>query len=195
MLRLSALTVLAAIAVLPLQLKADPVIKTTNLRPQLTELSDTESTTAFLDLDGGDGFAYLGSQGSPLANDIVEYAGTLRGTPYVWGATGPKSFDCSGFVGYVYRKFNISLPRVSAAQATQGVKVSKDELLPGDLLFFSRPRNTNGGVGHVGMVVSVDDATGDVKFIHASTKRGVVYESLSKPAYTRRFITARRILQ
>lgn len=65
---------------------------------------------------------------------------TLRaelGKPYVWGAEGPNSFDCSGLVQYVYGQHGVSLPRTSAAQAKVGASVAKGAQLPGDLVFSS----------------------------------------------------------
>lgn len=131
-----------------------------------------------------------------LANNITEYAHKFLGTPYVWGATGPKSFDCSGFVGYVYRNFGFHLPRTSSEQSTRGERVnSVSEMQPGDLMFFSSRRSGASGVGHVAMVVSVDRENGTCKFIHASTGRGVVLQNFPDNGYySKHFRGARRIL-
>lgn len=133
--------------------------------------------------------------GHPMASKMVNYAERFLGTRYVWGATGPNAFDCSGFVGYVYRNFGINLHRTSSEQFTQGERVSVSNLRPGDLLFFSSNRSGRGRVGHVAMVVSVDNANGTCTFIHASTKRGVVYQRFPDNGYYQRnFVGARRIL-
>jgi cell wall-associated NlpC family hydrolase len=95
--------------------------------------------------------------GSSKGNSIVEYAKTFIGTPYVWGGTTPSGFDCSGFTQYVYKHFNISIPRVSEDQINCGIKTSNPA--PGDLFF---PHT-----GHVGIYV------GDGKVIH-SPKTGDV---------------------
>lgn len=121
------------------------------------------------------------SAGSKLDAVIAE----LLGTPYRYGGTTPKGFDCSGFTAYVFAKFGIELPHHSASMAKEGVKVAKEDLRKGDLVFF----NTNGkGISHVGIYI------GNGKFAHASTSKGVVVTSLSDTYYAKRYVTARRIL-
>lgn len=89
------------------------------------------------------------------AADAVSYAYSKLGSPYVWGATGPNAFDCSGLVLASYRSAGVSLPRTTYAQIDAGRRVSRSELLPGDLVFFYS------GITHVGIYV------GDGKMIHA----------------------------
>lgn len=127
-----------------------------------------------------------------LANDIIDYASSLKGTPYKWGSTGPKSFDCSGFVGHVYKNFGIQLNRTSRQQYLQGEKVSRTDLQPGDLVFFAG-RNGGKTVRHVGMVSEIKD-NGKVEFIHSSTKKGVTHSFLEDTYYNKRYLGARRIL-
>lgn len=86
------------------------------------------------------------NQGSK-AEQIISLARQQLGKPYVYGATGPNSFDCSGLVQYVYRQVGINLPRTAAQQSTRGYGVSFNNLQPGDLLFWSNSR----GVYHVGI--------------------------------------------
>ncbi|WP_426568910.1 NlpC/P60 family protein [Streptomyces canus] len=85
----------------------------------------------------------------------VSYAYSKLGSPYVWGATGPNAFDCSGLVLAAYRSAGVSLPRTTYAQIDAGRRVSRSELLPGDLVFFYS------GITHVGLYI------GDGKMIHA----------------------------
>ncbi|MCW7947323.1 hypothetical protein AAW14_36635 [Streptomyces hygroscopicus] len=85
----------------------------------------------------------------------VAYAYGKLGSPYVWGATGPDAFDCSGLVQSAYRSAGVSLPRTTYAQIDAGRRVSRAELLPGDLVFFYS------GVSHVGIYV------GHGQMIHA----------------------------
>lgn len=85
----------------------------------------------------------------------LAYAYDKLGSPYVWGATGPKAFDCSGLVQAAYRSAGIALPRTTYAQIDAGRRVSRSELLPGDLVFFYS------GVSHVGIYV------GHGQMIHA----------------------------
>lgn len=118
---------------------------------------------------------------------VLDVAYKQIGKPYVWGASGPSSFDCSGFTSYVYKNsVNVTLPRVSREQANIGSHVSKAQLQPGDLVFF----NSDGSViNHVGMYV------GDSKFIHSPQPGDVVkLDNLNSTYYTRTFVTARRVL-
>ncbi|MFF9024126.1 C40 family peptidase [Streptomyces eurythermus] len=85
----------------------------------------------------------------------VAYAYGKLGSPYVWGATGPNAFDCSGLVQAAYRAAGLSLPRTSYAQIDAGRRISRSELRPGDLVFFYP------GISHVGIYV------GGGRMIHA----------------------------
>ncbi|MGC0338469.1 NlpC/P60 family protein [Streptomyces sp. SLBN-8D4] len=85
----------------------------------------------------------------------VSYAYAKLGSPYVWGATGPDAFDCSGLVQAAYRSAGISLPRTTYSQIDAGRRVSRSELLPGDLVFFYS------GISHVGLYI------GNGQMIHA----------------------------
>lgn len=124
-----------------------------------------------------------------LGTEIVNYAKTFLGVPYVYGGMSPKGFDCSGFTKYVYDHFNISVERVSASQATQGTAVSKANLQPGDLVAF----DTNGGlnaVNHVGIYM------GNGSFIHASSGSSsmkVVISNLNTGFYLESYMGARRL--
>ena len=100
---------------------------------------------------------------STKANEVIAYAKTLLGKPYVWGAQGPNSFDCSGFTYYVFKnKAGIVLPRTSSAQSKYGTYVSKSNLKAGDLVFFDTNGANDGNVSHVGMYI------GNGQMIHAS---------------------------
>ncbi|WP_405732474.1 NlpC/P60 family protein [Streptomyces sp. NBC_00028] len=85
----------------------------------------------------------------------VSYAYTKLGSPYVWGATGPDAFDCSGLTQAAYRSAGISLPRTTYAQIDAGRRVSRSELQPGDLVFFYS------AISHVGIYI------GNGQMIHA----------------------------
>lgn len=95
--------------------------------------------------------------GSGAAVTAVNAALGKQGSPYVYGATGPNSFDCSGLVQWSYKQAGISLPRATYSQQTAGSSVSQGDLKPGDLMFF------NGG-GHVGIYI------GGGKVVHAPTE-------------------------
>ncbi|WP_415952449.1 NlpC/P60 family protein [Streptomyces sp. KLOTTS4A1] len=89
------------------------------------------------------------------AAQAVAYAYSALGSPYVWGATGPNAFDCSGLTQAAYRSAGVSLPRTTYTQINAGKRVSRGELAPGDLVFFYS------GISHVGLYV------GGGQMIHA----------------------------
>lgn len=126
--------------------------------------------------------------------DVINFAYSFLGTPYVWGTKGPHTFDCSGFTSYVYRYFGFPITSASRWQVNEGIAVKDGDIRPGDLMFFGG-RSTPRSVGHVGMCIEVDKATKKIKFIHASTKRGVVINTYPDDSYYyKRFICARRII-
>ncbi|NNN36894.1 C40 family peptidase [Streptomyces sp. S3(2020)] len=107
-----------------------------------------------------DGLTATGTAGSvPAPNSraaaAVSYASSKLGSPYVWGATGPDAFDCSGLMQAAYRSAGISLPRTTYAQIDAGRRVARSELLPGDLVFFYS------AISHVGIYI------GNGQMIHA----------------------------
>lgn len=131
---------------------------------------------------------------SSLARQMGDFAANYLGARYRWGATGPKTFDCSGFTSHVFKNFGLPLNRTSRAQYAQGDKVDIKDVKPGDLLFFSG-RKVSRRVGHVGMVVSVDPLTGSVEMIHASSSQGIARQKFPDNGYfSRRFLGARRYL-
>ena len=124
---------------------------------------------------------------SNLGKQIVDYALTFVGYPYVYGGSTPSGFDCSGFTSYVYKHFGYSISRSSSAQASNGVPVAKADLQPGDLVLFKGTNSSS--IGHVGIYI------GGNQFVHASTvKTGVKISSLSTSGYIARYVTARRII-
>ena len=128
------------------------------------------------------------SSGSKKQKAIPKEAKKYLGKRYVWGATGPYRFDCSGFTSYVCKKNGVCLPRTSAKQSKVGKRVSRRSLKPGDLVFFDTSKRRRGYINHVGIYI------GNNKFIHASSaKRKVVITSLNKPFYKSRFKWGRRI--
>ena len=118
------------------------------------------------------------------ASTLLDYAYSYLGRPYVWGAKGPYSFDCSGYTSYVYKMIGIYIPSYTGDQVKYGKAVSKDDLNPGDVVFF----NTYMAYGHVGIYV------GNNKFIHASTTKGVTVTELSG-YYLERYAGARRLIE
>jgi hypothetical protein len=72
---------------------------------------------------------------SVSASDLIDYAQSFTGVPYVWGGTTPAGFDCSGFVKYVFEHFGVNLPRTSREQVNVGTPVDAASIQPGDLIF------------------------------------------------------------
>lgn len=130
--------------------------------------------------------SYSTTIGSADVNSVISYAKKYIGAKYVFGASGPSSFDCSGFTMYVMNSFCIELPHSASGQSLYGINVSKTNLIIGDFVFF----NTYGGSGvsHVGIYI------GGGNFIHASLN-GVVISNLNEGYYKTRYITAKRIIK
>ncbi|MHB9093219.1 MAG: C40 family peptidase [Eubacteriales bacterium] len=117
---------------------------------------------------------------------ITRIAISLRGTPYKRNGQSPEGFDCSGFTRYVFKAGGgIDLPRTSAEQARVGTAVSRNNLEPGDIVYF----NTSGeGVSHVGIFIGGD------AFISSTTSVGVKVDSLADEYWNKRYLGARRVV-
>jgi cell wall-associated NlpC family hydrolase len=120
---------------------------------------------------------------------VVASAKSLLGTTYVWGGTSPADggFDCSGFTQYIFGKVGVNLNRLSVDQATQGTAVSRANIQPGDLIFYSL--SDDGRVSHVGLYI------GNGMMIH-SPKTGDVVKTtdITTSFWETRFMTARRVI-
>jgi len=118
----------------------------------------------------------------PTHGNVVSYAMSQLNTPYVWGGAAPGGFDCSGLVMWAYAQVGVTLPHSSYSQYGYGVPVSRDQLAPGDLVFFDQ-------LGHVGIYI------GGGQFIHAPHTGDVVkISSLDEDWYAQNYVGARRIL-
>lgn len=145
---------------------------TTNTKSTTNNSTETTKTTT----------TKTSSKGQEVANYVKQFVGCK----YVYGGASTSGFDCSGLTMYVYKKFGVSLSHSATAQSKTGTTVSRNNLQPGDLVFFRNYR-TNKGIGHVGIYI------GNNKFVHASTeKTGVITSSLSG-SYSSRYVTATRI--
>ena len=113
------------------------------------------------------------------SNEVIAYAENFMGTPYEWGAVGPNTFDCSGFVQYVYAHFGIKIGRTTYDQIYNGEFVSRENLEPGDLVFFG-----TGSPHHVGIYI------GNNTYIHAPRTGDVIKKS---PLTRSDYLSARRV--
>jgi len=123
-------------------------------------------------------------RGAAWASGLLGMARRFLGTRYRWGATGPRAFDCSGFLQYVYARAGVVLPRTTEAMYQAGKVVPPGQLLPGDMVFFTTYRR---GPSHAGIYL------GEGLFIHASSGYGsVTITPLAKEYYRKRYLGARR---
>ncbi len=124
---------------------------------------------------------------SPVIESVIDTAESFLGTPYVWGGTTPKGFDCSGFVQYVFNKNGYSITRTTYTQwDNDGVRVERDELVPGDLVYFGYGDSPS----HVGLYV------GDGMMIHSPRTGDVVkYTTIESGYYDDCYLGALRIIQ
>lgn len=128
-----------------------------------------------------------------FAQQVVDYAKTLIGTPYAWGSVNPKvGVDCSGFVNCVSNHFGITVPRASAQFTSVGTEVKVQEARAGDIILFTGTNPHRRVVGHMGIVT--DNPGGNLNFIHSSSghKKGVHISEL-KGYYQTRLVKVIRI--
>ena len=123
--------------------------------------------------------------GNVASTKILKTAAQYKGVPYVFGGTTPRGFDCSGYVQFVFAKHGIRLTRTADTQAKEGKFVSKKNLKPGDLVFFT---TYEPGASHVGIYA------GNQKFWNATSSRGIMLSDLNDSYWGPRYYTGRRIL-
>jgi len=124
--------------------------------------------------------------GSATGQEVCRLAMEHLGTPYRYGGSTVKGFDCSGFARFVFKKVGVELPRSSVEQSRAGRRVPKGELRAGDLLCFN---NGRGRISHVGIYIGHGD------FIHSTSTGGrVQIDSLQEPWWTKSLETIRRVL-
>jgi cell wall-associated NlpC family hydrolase len=121
---------------------------------------------------------------------IIADAEKYLGVPYKYAGNSEVGFDCSGFTSKVFDENKIKLPRRSQEQGKMGKVINISDAKPGDLVFFS---TFGGDVSHVGIIYEID-RNGEVKFIHASTSKGVIISSLNEKYWNNAYLFTRRIL-
>ena len=148
-----------------------PRTKTSENSSENTKTSQEKETTTTVPVSGKGATA-------------VETAKKYIGCSYVYGASGPSSFDCSGFTSYVFKQHGISLNRTAAGQYSNGVAVSRNQLQPGDLVMFGKSR-----INHVGIYI------GGGQIVHAANKsRGVTTDTINSGYYNNNYVGARRVM-
>lgn len=125
------------------------------------------------------------NRGRSIDNNIVATAKKYIGVPYRAGGTTSAGFDCSGFVQFVLKQHNISVPRSSIAQAGFGTKLDKNELRAGDVVIFSNTYRK--GPSHTGIYI------GDGNVIHASSSKGITIDSIYSGYYLNHYSYGRRV--
>lgn len=125
------------------------------------------------------------------ADGVINTALTFSGTRYKYGGTTKKGMDCSGLLYVSFGEHDVQLPRVSYRMAQKGKKVKIKNVEKGDLLFFKTSKRGK-KINHVGMVVSIKND--EIKFIHASSSRGVTVSSLREGFWNSAFVKATRVL-
>ncbi|MBO4318101.1 MAG: C40 family peptidase [Mailhella sp.] len=125
-----------------------------------------------------------GAHAGTVAEQVVQTAQDLIGSPYRYGGTTPRGFDCSGFVQFVFSANDIRLPRTSGEQARVGRKIARSDLRPGDILVFRIGIRST----HTGIYVA------DNTFIHSPSRGGKVrYDAMDQEYWDKRFLYGRRI--
>ncbi|WP_273061827.1 C40 family peptidase [Colibacter massiliensis] len=119
-----------------------------------------------------------------FGNKVVSQAYQYLGVPYVFGGNTPNGFDCSGFTKYVFAHSGVTLPRMADEQYRLGAAVSKRDLIPGDLVFFTTYES---GISHTGIYV------GNNQFISATSSSGIHVDSLNSEYWRSRYVGAKRI--
>lgn len=131
-------------------------------------------------------------QAPDIAQDLIDYALSLRGTPYIYGGMSESGFDCSGFVSYVFGKYDVKVPHSSGMQAEEGKFVPRAQARPGDVLIFTGTNPKKREPGHVGIVIS--ESGKPIEFVHASSNGGVKVSRVKGTRYNLRFLEVRRVL-
>ncbi|CAM4349192.1 C40 family peptidase [Paenibacillus alkaliterrae] len=132
-------------------------------------------------------FAQKAHAATPETINLISTGKEYIGTPYKLGAPAgvTYAFDCSSFTQFLFKGFEVSLPRTSAAQASVGKKVDKGSLSMGDLVFFK----TNGkSISHVAVYA------GNNKIIHSSSSKGVAISDMTISYWAKSYVTARRVI-
>lgn len=132
-------------------------------------------------------FMALKTEAATIGESIVEYGKKFMGVPYVFGGTTPSGFDCSGFLQYIYKNAaGISLPRTTGEQYKVGISVDKNDLQPGDLIFYANTYKK--GISHVGVYA------GDNLVLNATSSSGITLVSMDNSYWGPKYAGAKRVI-
>ncbi len=127
--------------------------------------------------------ATASGSGGSVVSTAQSYVGKAS---YVYGASGPNSFDCSGFTSYIYKQYGVNLNRTAAGQYSNGTSVSRSDLQPGDLVMFGSSASS---INHVGIYM------GGGQIVHAANpSRGVTVDTINSGYYNNNYVGARRVM-
>lgn len=124
-------------------------------------------------------------------DQIIGSAKKYLGIPYKYAGTSPAGFDCSGFLYYVFQKYDINISRSSASMPSYGKRIKLADVRKGDLLFFKGSKLSSTSIGHVGMVIENEE--GVIKFIHSANGGVQITTFNGSKYYVPRFIMAKRL--
>lgn len=162
-----------------------PLVKETKKTYQVLT---PDGNKAWIKKDEAQAYSSMDAIPKPTGEELVAAGKNFLGLPYLWAGMSGFGFDCSGFTFTMYQSHGITIPRDSTVQATHGTPVEKDQLKPGDLLFFAYDQG-KGKVHHVAMYA------GDGMMIHSpNSKRAVELIPMSTKGYAEEFAGARRYL-
>ncbi|MFY0689506.1 MAG: C40 family peptidase [Cyclobacteriaceae bacterium] len=142
-------------------------------------------------LSTADQVAAQGRKKRKKIDNVITYARGYIGTPYQYGGTSKRGIDCSGLIQKSYATIGIDLPRTAKDQAKIGNKKGEGRVRPGDIVYFKFKQKREKW-WHTGMVTYADDTT--IKFVHASTSRGVV-EDVYNDYYEKNTKYFRRVIK
>lgn len=126
-----------------------------------------------------------------FVREVVKVARTYTGTPYRSGGNTSEGIDCSGLIYATFQTVGLPMPRISWQQSEVGYEVEVTDIQPGDLVFFVPDKGKAGYVSHTGIVTEVHGER-DIRFIHASSSRGVREDNMYSDYFRGRFVKAVR---
>jgi probable lipoprotein NlpC len=160
---------------------------TTAKRPTTTRPAASKATKPAVALKTVDSKTYV----SRYAREVISQARAYTGTPYRSGGNTHEGIDCSGLICSAFSAVGLKMPRISWQQSEVGHEVEVAEIKPGDLIFFVPDHGKSGYVSHAAIVTEVRGEN-DIRFIHASSSRGVREDNLYSNYFKGRFVKALR---